>query len=599
MVLLEYAKACPAAFLPHLEPIAQRLTELSDSAQLRPGEANALREALLAASLAAPESVQASLAEWALAPARAAWTGPEFQASVASPEAFMARYLPTAAPTSDPSGPHVDAAPLRWALYHQVHFVERAVRRMQGAGVSASHPLTAHMAWAVPALLRIVACMNAVHSPAGRAALGAAAAAIDLSPQERALYLKRGAPGARRASAQASSDNPGDFASSGGTSVSSVRVWMRHIREFAFHTLGLLPTHVPPAMDLPGIAPTFAPSAYAFVESLGHQHVRIIIRHVTIPHVKACKARHLESWVLPGLAALAPHMQRRLEAAWVGLAPSAGVESTLAGAPAGEASQVTDEEIIAERLVLELTQEYAELLKEVSTRTLEDPGPPIPAGPAAQGASAAPAPSPAPKPGPKTAAGQGTLLELLLERQPAAGIAAAVAAVAGMQRANDAAFRFAMFCRALVGLAPRDPQLYAYVGSEVLRAAITSLSSEFMASHHADILGLIRAVLVQQLGDPNAAVHSVLQSLPGVTTEREAAFGAALLAMNKEKDQKNAVKEFLLKACGLGSFAALADWRAPSVVPSFGKAKARGRAAVPEDGSDEQLQGDITRALLG
>lgn len=35
-----------------------------------------------------------------------------------------------------------------------------------------------------------------------------------------------------------------------------------------------------------------------------------------------------------------------------------------------------------------------------------------------------------------------------------------------------------MFCRSLVPLAPRDQRLYAYMGGEVLRAAITSLASE-------------------------------------------------------------------------------------------------------------------------
>lgn len=38
--------------------------------------------------------------------------------------------------------------------------------------------------------------------------------------------------------------------------------------------------------------------------------------------------------------------------------------------------------------------------------------------------------------------------------------------------------RFAMFCRTMVTLAPRDQRLYAYVGSEMLRSAIASLASE-------------------------------------------------------------------------------------------------------------------------
>jgi hypothetical protein len=67
---------------------------------------------------------------------------------------------------------------------------------------------------------------------------------------------------------------------------------------------------------------------------------------------------------------------------------------------------------------------------------------------------------------------------------------------------DDSAYRFAMLARTLVGMAPRDARLYAFVGGEVLRAAISSLGTETMGTHQADILQLIRDVLVQQIGEP-------------------------------------------------------------------------------------------------
>lgn len=46
--------------------------------------------------------------------------------------------------------------------------------------------------WAVPHMLRIVASIHALYTPAGRQALAPVASALEMAPQERALYLRRG-----------------------------------------------------------------------------------------------------------------------------------------------------------------------------------------------------------------------------------------------------------------------------------------------------------------------------------------------------------------------------------------------------------------------
>ena len=630
-VFIEYAKVAPQAFLPHIEGIAVRVNELWNAAQIRPGERNTITEALLAASMSGPVELQFSLAEWALSPVRTAWSDPEFQSRIATPQAFLSYYVPVSVVSKEesPGGVSIGCQAGRWALYHQVHMIERAVRRMmktgQNAASAAQHPLAGHMAWAIPTLLKLVMCLNAVHTPAGRDALGAAAGAVEISPQERALYLKRGPPGKRGSVAGlvgADSDG-GDYASVGGTTVGSLRGWLRHMREFASHTLGLLPTCVPAALQDPALHAAFAPSLFSYMEALSHQHLRLILRHVTIPYVKSLPPYHMVDWMLPQLALLAPHMQQRLPAAWVGLvqAPLNGVGEDESGA--------TNDEIISERMVRELSQEYAELLRDVAGRVLEDSSSSggasttsVTMGAALLGGNAtgdgglgtnqhnnivsAPLAPGMGKSSKGVAAGP-TLLQLLLERESAAGFAAAAAAVQGMQLPDEAAYKFAMFCRALVALAPRDAQLYNYAGSEVLKSAITSLSSEAMSTHQADILGLIRNILSQQLEDPNSHVHSVLQSLPGVTPEKKAEFVRTFHATGSEKQQRDAVKKFLVQACGRGSFAALAEWRPPSTLPAGALRNRGGRAAAAaaggavapgETAAEEVLQGDITRALF-
>ena len=141
-------------------------------------------------------------------------------------------------------------------------------------------------------------------------------------------------------------------------------------------------------------------------QSLGHQHVRMILRHIAIPHIRGCAVRHLAPWVGPALAALVPHIHQRLTAGWAAqshqsgaraqpvpaplllpppplrgrsarrtyhsaqwvgqAAPSAPLRAVLLSCCAGpstEDSASANEEIIRERLLRELTQEHANFLK--------------------------------------------------------------------------------------------------------------------------------------------------------------------------------------------------------------------------------------------
>lgn len=125
------------------------------------------------------------------------------------------------------------------------------------------------------------------------------------------------------------------------------------------------------------------------------------------------------------------------------------------GCPAGpsstEDSASANDEIIRERLLRELTQEYATLLKELATRTLEAPG-----GAAAAAAAAGGGPGGTGSGG-GAAGGGKSVLEWLLETDPGTGFAAITTAVAGMCWRDEAAYRFAMLARTLVRCAAAAP----------------------------------------------------------------------------------------------------------------------------------------------
>jgi exportin-5 len=403
---------------------------------------------------------------------------------------------------------------------------------------------------------------------------------------------RRAAAAAVAASAAASSADTGDYATACGATVASARAWLRHIREYCYHTLGMLPTHCPAALDVEQARALLTPSMATCLEYLDHQTVRMALRHVAIPLARSCPTRHLQGWTAPLAAAIVPHLRARLGAAWAAALPQAGAlgERTTEGSAAAEA------EIVADRLMRELTTEFAEYLRTVATRSVEDPmqrgarpGTSMQASVLQQpGAASAAAGPPA------------MLLQLILEVDPTTGFACAAAAAEGMRWADASAFRFSLVCRALVPLAPRDVRLYAFVGSEVLKAAIASLASEAMATHKADILGLIRDVLVQQLPDPASAAHAALLSLPGMTPEKAGNVAKEMSGIGSEKAQRDAIKRALVEACGRGSFAALADWRPPGAVAlSEPRRRSGAGAVVPGAGEEvERLQGDITRALF-
>ena len=359
------ARAAPKAFLPHLEWTAQKVSELWEAQQLRPGERNGVYEALLAASLAGPEPLQISIANWTLEHIKKAWSEPEWQSRVSSPTTFMAFYIPI---TSSNGETEIGSGRERWALYHEVHLLERAIRRMQGGGTPGiSHPLTEHMKWAIPSLLHLCACLNAVFSKDGRIALGGAAAALELSPQEEAMYLKVGLATGRKSTLAVNSKGitttnrhfsqeafhtekrSGEYLTVGGGSIASLRAWLRHVREFCLQSLGMLPVNVPTALSLEGLAEQIAPAICSYVETMEDPHVRTILRHMLIPHIKAVPARFLEAWVIPTLAALLPHLHDRMVHSWQNLSNS--TDDLAVGQAADGQSTIAKNEIIKERQV--------------------------------------------------------------------------------------------------------------------------------------------------------------------------------------------------------------------------------------------------------
>lgn len=93
----------------------------------------------------------------------------------------------------------------------------------------------------------------------------------------------------------------GDYASVGGTTVGSVRAWLRHLREFLYQTFGLLPTHCPAALDCAPAAAVFAPAVFSYVE-VRSCHISAAVRAVAA----AAPAAPARVWRVEQRAAVSP-----------------------------------------------------------------------------------------------------------------------------------------------------------------------------------------------------------------------------------------------------------------------------------------------------
>ena len=146
------------------------------------------------------------------------------------------------------------------------------------------------------------------------------------------------------------------------------------MRESLYQGVGTLATQAagffaagPEALNL------WAPALTSSLEAMPAQHARLLIRHIVTPLCRHCPPQHRAAWLVPLLNRLLPHMLERLGAGWRALDAQggAGLEAGLhtgLGLANGAHAAAAEDEVVAERLLRELTQEHMNLLK-----TLQQP----------------------------------------------------------------------------------------------------------------------------------------------------------------------------------------------------------------------------------
>lgn len=94
------------------------------------------------------------------------------------------------------------------------------------------------------------------------------------------------------------------------------------------------------------------------------QHLRILLRHVLLPFLRGMPVSARDTWALPVLRMLLPHLYGRLTEAWAAQnAAAAGLTDAAQPqqGPVADDSAMADE-VIKSRLLVELTKEAVVLL---------------------------------------------------------------------------------------------------------------------------------------------------------------------------------------------------------------------------------------------
>eukprot|EP00798_Chlamydomonas_sp_ICE-L_P025268 gene25268-10923_t len=554
--LVALAKASPAAFAPHLEPLVVEILKLWDKGLLLEGERVLLWEGLLLASGCAGPAAQAQMVEGIFTPMHASWTSASFRQAIASPLAFVQHFLPIervveAGAQSDPStsttspsyvGPVIGSRSERWSLYHQLTLLERSIRRTtsplahaaamserwslyhqltllersirrtasplaHAAAMSSSqadlqqqqqqpdHPFNAHLHWFLPSVGSLLHCVHGLDAVESQHALGLLGGITQMDPIEKALRSGEDVDSIKEQS------EPRCIAA-----LADARYFIRGIREACVMILSLSGQFCSAMWTNQQLASQLIPSVIGDLEGLEIGHLRLLLRHTLTPWALRCPHGLQQMWLIPLCRQLLPHMHQRLTTCWAAISSP----STLLGASDDKENKnkAASEEVVIDSLLREVTREHMSFLQALIRRPqalLPSPGAPS--------AIAAPQGPLCTVPEGAVSEGESALLDMLLLVDPGS-------AEAGMYITN---------------MALSVPSLEPFVCGEMLRCGIISLAQVFTICFQADVLALLRAIIVGFMLKGSSQIVD---------------FEAQLRGLNSEKEQRAVIRQLVADSAG-------------------------------------------------
>ena len=548
--VLMLAKHSPEKLVPHLQPMAEQIQAIWLQGIMRYSERNSLYEALIVVVTSTSPGEQASLVSWLLAPMQHEWASAAWQQDLASVPQFLT--MATGGQVSNVDGNvTVGGGDKRMALFHEIQLLERILRRMcyikklshnqvhipgrSATGPDMPHPFAPHLDWAIPGVMSIVRCMHLTWAPEVRSALGDLQEALEISAAEKAFNLGQGQPGHLLVSKEDAEEAQMGV---GAPTLNAFRTWLKGMRDSSYQFLGLAASSLGDNFYSRGIlASSMTTAVLSGVEYMAMRHTRMLVRTSLTAVVRHCPQSLHAQWLLPWIPQFFLHMHQRLNTAWADTGRLQG----------SQGASNTADEVIEERYLRETTRDYMSML----LLLVQQP------------------------PGTKSKTDySSTPLMWLLQTQPdcaATMMATAIACLCWPD--SDAAGKTTRICRAIAYMARKDNRLVNMACQDLFAAAVSGLTLTTHADFQAEILLIIRDILVW-FENVNQAPEQLLLSLPNITPDIFQSFKVSMKNNPAEKDQRNLVRKLLLRSGA--SLKALAAAQSPgSTIPELTVPKVR------------------------
>ena len=450
-------------------------------------------------------------------------------------------------------------------------------------------PASDHLEWALTLSEAICRATHRAWTPACVAEATSTGTGLErcleMSPDENAAHLIHGPAKV--------------FALSGGglppdsQTTASARSWLRGLRDSAYAVTALLAIHAPGAFYASdAVAASVSRSAHCELPHARDRHARALVHTVIRPVLGRCPAQHRQRWHAALTTGLVPHMHERLTSAWSRSRKSKdgdenqnnvfdmdGDDLSFAAAASAGGGAAAVAELVSDRVTRDLTRDHCALLELIAApegtfgRKTKGSGLTGHLKQFSQdqnGGSSGTDVSPSER----LAHGGGRhVLEWMMcvriaeggggeNRCARAALATAVAAVTWGD--SEAAGKSLGFLRGVVAAAatsgdpgsqlnlpPMDQSLREDVSGSVLSSCLAGLTIPTNSAHQAELLGVIRDVVLRLLPTTRAARDTLL-SLPNMSSTELDRLLHDLSTIRSEKKAATRVKETLIAAAGDG-----------------------------------------------
>ncbi|KAJ7978054.1 Protein HASTY 1 [Quillaja saponaria] len=577
---IRIAKAADKSILPHMKGVAETMASLQRGGCLLRGEHNLLGEAFLVMASAAGIQQQREVLAWLLEPLSQQWMQLEWQN----------KYL------SDPLGlVHLcSETQLMWSVFHTVTFFEKALKRSaikksnwnlensSAPGSTPAHPMTSHVSWMLPPLLKLLRAVHSLWSPSISQALpGVLKAAMTMSDVERFSLLGEGNPKVSKGTLAFSDGSQIDMGKEGNGEPNEfdIRNWLKGIRDSGYNVLGLSTTTGDSFFKFLNVQ-SVAVTLMENIQFMEFRHIKQLVHSVLVPLVKNCPPDVWEVWLEMLLGPLFLHAQQVLSQSWGSLLHEGRAKvPDVHGILAGSDLKV---EVMEEKLLRDLTREMCILLSVIASSPLNAGLPSLEQSGHVNRLEMSSL---------KTldTFSSSSLVGFLLKHEGLAIPVLHICIEAFTWTDGEAVTKISSFSSALVVLAisTNNVELRGFVSKDLFSAIIQGLALESNAIISADLVGLCREIFIY-LRDRDPAPRQVLLSLPNIQTQDFVAFEEALTKTASPKEQKQHMRSLLLLATG-NKLKALAAQKSVNVITNV-STRPRSAISAPESKVEE---GDV------